>query len=162
VRTDRMFVWLMPIQWVAGLAIALWLYRAVAVACRAIDPHVWTALFLGGAITVWPLSARWNGRSGGDAADDRNRQMAMSALLIHLCGDGSRRTSISSARWRSWRFTGSAVLVTASVWLRSTALRGHVFPDVDLWAPGPAPTGRWNMSVDAFEDTFLMLSIRRR
>src|ERR1700687_3043307 len=55
-QTDRMFAILMAIQWVAGSAGAYWISpKAGAGQSAHIHPHVWAALFLGGAICLFPM-----------------------------------------------------------------------------------------------------------
>src|SRR6185295_3479160 len=50
-RSDRLLAVLMAIQWLAGIAAALWISpRAWSGATSRVHLHVWAALFLGGAI----------------------------------------------------------------------------------------------------------------
>ena len=58
-RTDRMFVYLMVGQWLAGIGFALWV-SPVAWSGRDSQTHVhvWSAIFLGGAISLFPGAAR--------------------------------------------------------------------------------------------------------
>src|SRR5256885_1514622 len=87
-RTDRMFAALMTLQWLAGVAAALWVSpKAWEGMVSHIHPHVWAAVFLGGAISSLPiflavirpghLTTRYTVAVG---------QMLMGALLIHLTG----------------------------------------------------------------------------
>ena len=49
-RTDRSFACLMACQWVAGVAAAQWISpRTWAGTASQTHPHVWAAIFLGGA-----------------------------------------------------------------------------------------------------------------
>jgi two-component system sensor histidine kinase HydH len=87
-RTDRMFRILMLIQWLAAIAIS-GLFSPLAWAGRDSAPHVhvYAAVFLGGAITLFPMFvvqrhpgtvlSRWTLACG---------QMMWSALFIHLTG----------------------------------------------------------------------------
>jgi two-component system sensor histidine kinase HydH len=87
-RTDRMFRILMLIQWLAAMAISA-LFSPLAWAGRDFAPHlhVYAAVFLGGAITLFPMFvvrrypgtvlSRWTLACG---------QMMWSALFIHLTG----------------------------------------------------------------------------
>jgi hypothetical protein len=166
VRTDRMFVWLMPIQWVAGLVIALWLYRGGwPWHAGAIDPHIWTALFLGGAITLWPVfcALEWPGVEVTRQMIAIG-QMAMSALLIHLCG-GRIETHFhifGSLAFLAF-YRDRRVLATASVVIAiDSFVRGMYFPMSIFGAPGPsAYRAMEHVGWMLFEDTFLMLSIRQ-
>src|SRR6266478_4762554 len=55
-RTDRMFAWLMLFQWVAGIAAALWISpRTWIGATSQTHMHVWAAIFIGGAISGFPV-----------------------------------------------------------------------------------------------------------
>jgi PAS domain S-box-containing protein len=87
-QTDRLFMGLMLVQWAFGIAISLWLSpRTWAGAESSIHPHVWAAIFLGGAISTPPVvvALLWPGR-----AVTRHvfavAQMLTSGLLIHLTG----------------------------------------------------------------------------
>src|SRR5882724_3376280 len=55
VQTDRMFAYLMTVQWLAAVFYAFWASpRTWDGTTSSIHPHVWAAIFLGGAITVIP------------------------------------------------------------------------------------------------------------
>src|SRR5882724_11529864 len=55
-RTDRMFAGLMAIQWVFGIIVALAISpRTWNGTTSTIHPHVWAAIFVGGAISVLPI-----------------------------------------------------------------------------------------------------------
>src|ERR1700731_1489408 len=87
-NTDQLFARLMIFQWIAAVAMALlispytWIGQS-----SAIHIHVWAAIFLGGAISFFPigLTRAWPG-----AAITRYviavGQMLMSALLISVTG----------------------------------------------------------------------------
>ncbi|WP_338871692.1 sensor histidine kinase [Myxococcus stipitatus] len=87
-RTDRLFAGLMLAQWAFGILVALFVapygWRGKDGAPHA---HVYAALFLGAALTVFPIAlARWR---PGDAATRHGvalAQMLWSSLLIHLTG----------------------------------------------------------------------------
>src|SRR5688500_14206615 len=56
-RTDRMFAVLMGVQWLAGIAAALWISpKTWAGPNSQTHVHVWLAVFLGGAISLFPIS----------------------------------------------------------------------------------------------------------
>jgi two-component system sensor histidine kinase/response regulator len=87
-RTDRLFAALMIVQWLAGIAAALWISPRTwsGVASRP-HLHVWMAVFLGGAITAYPVALAilrpgWVVTRHVIAVG----QMLTSALLIHLTG----------------------------------------------------------------------------
>jgi hypothetical protein len=62
-RTDRMFGWLMVIQWLAGIVAALWISpKAWEGQYSHTHIHVWAALFLGGIISGFPVFMAATGR----------------------------------------------------------------------------------------------------
>src|SRR5262249_13197140 len=87
-HTDRLFGTLMLLQWPAAVAAALWISpRTWAGSTSHVHVHVWTALFLGGALTLYPLLLILT--QPGKASTRHTialGQMSMSALLIHLTG----------------------------------------------------------------------------
>src|SRR5690242_15545131 len=86
--TDRVFLVLMPVQWLAAILLAIWLSPyAWAGKERAVHAHVYAALVLGGAITSLPvwLILRDPGKPITRYAV-ACAQMLWSALLIHLTG----------------------------------------------------------------------------
>lgn len=116
-RTDRLFQWVMLLQWVAGIAAAVVLSpRAWEGAAAHVHVHVWMAVLLGGWLTLLPVTLI-HLRPG--SALTRHTiaisQMLTSALLIHLSG-GRIETHFHIfgslaflAIYRDWR-----TLVTAS------------------------------------------------
>jgi two-component system, sensor histidine kinase and response regulator len=88
VQTDRMFAALMAVQWLSGIAAALWISpQTWAGSSSAPSIHIWAAIVLGGAISAFPIAlailrpgepiTRYTIAVG---------QMLTSALLIHLTG----------------------------------------------------------------------------
>ena len=87
-QTDRLFAGVMAFQWMAGIACALWVSpRAWSGMSSHVHPHVWAAIFLGGAVSSLPIALACL-RPG--RASTRHLiavgQMLTSALLIHLTG----------------------------------------------------------------------------
>src|SRR6185436_12567212 len=87
-RTDRWFAWLMIVQWLFGILLAVvyspygWAGRA-----RSVHEHVYAAVFLGGAIASLPVLLALV--RPGDALTRHViavGQVLYSALLIHLTG----------------------------------------------------------------------------
>jgi PAS domain S-box-containing protein len=87
-RTDLFFARLLVIQWLATIVLALivaprtWQGRTPST-----NIHVWAAIFLGGAISLYPAWLGW--RRPGETATRHimaAAQMLVSALLIHLTG----------------------------------------------------------------------------
>ena len=55
-RTDRMFALLMAIQFVFGIAAAAFISpRTWAGTASQVHPHIWAAVFLGGALSSFPI-----------------------------------------------------------------------------------------------------------
>jgi hypothetical protein len=56
-RTDRLFAILMLVQWAAAIGAALWISpRTWAGEYSQIHIHIWAAVFLGVAITLFPVT----------------------------------------------------------------------------------------------------------
>src|SRR6185436_8309766 len=87
-RTDLFFAKVLVVQWVAMIGLALvvspqtWQGRI-----GSTHMHVWAAIFLGGAISLYPAWLGWK-RPGQTATRHimAASQMLVSALLIHLTG----------------------------------------------------------------------------
>src|SRR5205823_66512 len=145
---------------------ALWVSpKAWAGATSYTHPHVWAALFLGGAISALPillavtrpghLSTRYTVAVG---------QMLMGALLIHLTG-GRIETHFHVfgslaflSFYRDWRVLIPATIVVAADHL----LRGVFWPQ-SVYGVLTASEWRWleHAGWVLFEDTFLLIAIKR-
>src|SRR6266498_1810250 len=65
-RADHLFANLMVLQWLAGIAAALWISPKTWIgASSQMHWHVWAAIFAGGAIISFPVFLAWKqpGRS---------------------------------------------------------------------------------------------------
>jgi PAS domain S-box-containing protein len=161
-RTDRMFVILMPLQWLAAIAIALWLTPKTGIGSASqIHPHLSSALYLGGMISVLPIIL---GLRRPGARSTRYvmaiAQMLMGSLLIHVTG-GRIETHFHVfgslaflSFYRDWRLLLPATLIVVG----DHALR-------DLWWPLSiygSMSSEWRTLDHAawivFEDIFLALS----
>src|SRR5258706_16204209 len=118
-QTSRLFTILMLVQWVAGIAAALWISpRAWTGATSQVHMHVWLAVFLGGAITSLPVFLTLvRPRDAFTRHTVAVCQMLMSSLLIHLSG-GRIETHFHVfgslaflAFYRDWRAAGTATIV---------------------------------------------------
>jgi signal transduction histidine kinase len=165
-RTDRLFAGLMGFQWIAGIVFALWVsplawYGEVS----RTHVHVWAAIFLGGAICVFP--AILGLLRPGEASTRYTiavAQMLMGALLIHLTG-GRIETHFHVfgslaflAFYRDWRVLIPATIVVALDHL----LRGIFWPQ-SVYGVLVASQWRWleHAAWVVFEDVFLLVSCRR-
>jgi diguanylate cyclase (GGDEF)-like protein len=165
-RTDRMFAALMAIQWVAGVAAALWLSpKTWAGPDSQTHVHVWAAVFLGGAISLFPIALAVV-RPGETSTRYvvATAQVLMSSLLIHLTG-GRIETHFHVfgslafiSFYRDWRVLVPATVVVAA----DHFLRGVFWPESVY---GVLSVGSWRWLEHAgwvlFEDTFLFIAIRR-
>ncbi|HEV3064629.1 MAG TPA: response regulator [Chthoniobacterales bacterium] len=161
-RTDRMFAGLMALQWLAGIGVALWITpRTWIGATSSLHLHVLAAIFLGGAIAVFPILLVFL-RPG--QAITRHviavAQMLASVLLIDLTG-GRVETHFHIfgslaflAFYRDWR-----VLVTATVVVAiDHFLRGTFWPQT-VFGTITSDSSRWieHAGWVLFEDVFLFI-----
>jgi PAS domain S-box-containing protein len=140
-RTDRMFAALMLIQWLAGIAVAVWISPKAWVGSTShIHLHVWAAIFLGALITVLPtLLAMLRPGATSTRYVIAIAQMLMGALLIHLTG-GRIETHFHIfgslaflAFYRDWKVLIPATLVVAT----DHFLRGVFWPQSVYGVLGP-------------------------
>src|SRR6185369_8709948 len=120
-RTDRMFAVLMIVQWLAGIAAAVWISpRAWNGTESRIHIHVWAALFLGTAISMLPvvLALIRPGKTYTRYVIAVG-QMLIGALLIHLSG-GRVETHFHIfgslaflSFYRDWRVLVPATIIVA-------------------------------------------------
>jgi signal transduction histidine kinase len=162
-RTDRIFAVLMPLQWLAGVATALWISPLTWTGTTSrLHPHLIAATLLGGLITAFPVALALC-RPGrlGTRATIATGQMLMSALLIHLMG-GRIETHFHVfgslaflAFYRDWRVFVPATLVVAL----DHIVRGLFWPE-SVFGVLTASPWRWleHAGWVLFEDTFLLIS----
>lgn len=165
-KTDRTFAVLMTLQWLAGIATALWLSpKAWAGLSNHTHPHVWAALFLGGAITAFPVVLAL-ARPGEPLTRYAIAigQMLMGSLLIHLSG-GRIETHFHVfgslaflSFYRDWRVLVPATIIVAA----DHFLRGIFWPE-SVYGVLSVSSWRWleHAGWVAFEDIFLVLACIR-
>ena len=165
-QTDRMFARLMALQWIAGVVFAVWVSPlAWSGTTSQTHVHVWAALILGGAVSLFPMVLVWL-RPG--AAITRytiaTAQMLMGALLIHLTG-GRIETHFHVfgslaflAFYRDWTVLVPATAVVALDHL----LRGIFWPQ-SVYGVLVASEWRWleHAAWVIFEDVFLVMACVR-
>ena len=165
-QTDQLFAKLMLFQWVACIVIALMLSpRTWDGESSQIHVHVWTAIFIGGAISLFPV---WMTRVWPGAVLTRHvvavAQMLMSALLIGLTG-GRIETHfhvfgslVILSFYRDWRVLIPATIVVAL----DHFLRGVYWPYSVYGVLSASP---WRSIEHAgwviFENVFLVISCFR-
>jgi diguanylate cyclase (GGDEF)-like protein len=165
-RTDRMFAVLMLVQWAAGIAAAVWLSpKTWAGSSSQTHIHVWAAVFLGGAISLFPISLAV--LRPGEASTRyviASAQMLMSSLLIHLTG-GRLETHFHVfgslaflSFYRDWRVLVPATVIVAA----DHFLRGMFWPE-SVYGVLAVSNWRWleHAGWVLFEDTFLFIAIGR-
>ena len=165
-NTDRLFARLLFFQWIAGIVIALLIAPLTwAGQSSQIHIHVWAAIFLGGAISIFPI---WLTRVWPGATINRYAiavaQMLMSALLIALTG-GRIETHfhvfgslVILSFYRDWRVLIPATIVVAL----DHFVRGIYWPYSVYGVLTASPL----RSVEhagwvVFEDVFLVISCLR-
>jgi two-component system sensor histidine kinase/response regulator len=165
-NTDKLFARLMLFQWLAGVVMALIIApRTWSGQSSEIHIHVWASIFIGGAITLFPV---WMTRVWPGAAITRHviavAQMLMSALLISLTG-GRIETHfhvfgslVILSFYRDWRVLVPATIVVAL----DHFLRGIYWP---YSVYGVLTASPWRSIEHAgwvvFEDVFLVISCLR-
>ena len=162
-RTDRLFAMLMAIQWMGAVAAAYWVSpHAWEGTAHRIHIHVWSALFLGGAIASLPIyfAIRHPGKEF-TRYTIAVAQMLFSSLLIHTCG-GRIETHFHVfgslaflAIYRDWRVLMAATVVTAADHFG----RGLLYPQ-SIYGVLSVESWRWleHAGWVVFEDFFLLIS----
>lgn len=165
-QTDRLFAMLITLQWIAGIAVAIWLSPLAWEGLQShVHPHVWTAIFLGGLIASLPIKLAVT-RPGETSTRMviAVGQMMQSALLIHLSG-GRIETHFHIfgslaflSFYRDWRVLVPATIVVAL----DHALRGMFWPQ-SIFGIASAEPWRWMEHAGwvIFEDIFLVWSCVR-
>ncbi|HYH64816.1 MAG TPA: PAS domain S-box protein [Urbifossiella sp.] len=165
-RTDRIFAGLLAAQWVAAVALALWVTpQTWAGADARTHPHVLAAVALGFLIVAVPvaLALLRPGRTITRHAVAAG-QMLMSALLIHLTG-GRIETHFHVfgslaflSFYRDWRVILTATAVTAA----DHVVRGALWPE-SAYGTAAGATWRWleHAGWVVFEDVFLVYACVR-
>ena len=161
-----MFAILMPLQWIAGIIAAYWISPLTWNGTTSqTHLHVWSAIFLGGAVTFLPftLTLTQPGRASTRYTVAIG-QMLMGALLIHFTG-GRIETHFHVfgslaflSFYRDWRVLVPATIVVAA----DHFFRGAFWPQS---AYGVLAVSQWRWLEHTgwvlFEDTFLFIAIRR-
>ncbi len=166
VQTDRLFIVLMVLQWLGGIAMALVVSPHTWIgATPYVHLHVWAAVLLGGVISSAPIIMCI---CCPGASSTRHvvavAQAAWSALLIHLSG-GRIETHFHIfgslaflAFYRDWR-----VLFTASVVVAIDHLTRGIWWPLSAYGVSMQSPFRWveHAAWVVFENIFLVLSCLR-
>src|SRR5712692_9652030 len=165
-NTDKLLARLMLVQWLAGVLAALFISpRTWAGQSSQIHIHVWAAIFIGGAISLFPI---WMAQAWPGATITRHvmavAQVLMSALLIDLTG-GRIETHfhvfgslVILSFYRDWRVLIPATIVVGL----DHFVRGVYWP---YSVYGVLTASPWRSIEHAawvtFEDIFLVISCLR-
>ena len=164
--TDRMFAVLMPVQWLAGIAAALWIAPRTWIGTTSeTHVHVWAAIVVGGVINLLPVTLALK-KPGATITrySIATGQMMMSALLIYLTG-GRIETHFHVfgslaflAFYRDWRVLLPATFVVVA----DHFLRGVFWPE-SVYGVLAASEWRWleHAGWVLFEDAVLFVAIKR-
>jgi two-component system sensor histidine kinase HydH len=164
-RVDRMFLYLMGGQWVFGILVAL-LYSPYGWEGkqRAIHLHVYIAVFLGGALSLFPMLLAWR-RPGWVVTRHviAVSQMLWSALLIHLTG-GRIETHFhvfGSLAFLAFYLDWPVLISASAVVVIDHLTRGVLWPESVYGIANP----EWWRFLEhafwvAFEDLFLLIACR--
>ena len=165
-QTDRLFAGLMIVQWIAGVAAAYWISpRTWSGTSSQTHLHVWAALYLGGLITLLPVTLALT-RPGRTSTRYvvATCQVLMSTLLIHFTG-GRIETHfhvfaslVFISFYRDWRVLVPATIVVAV----DHFLRGVYWPE-SVFGVVTASHWRWleHAGWVLFEDAFLVSACLR-
>jgi len=162
--TDRMFASLMVLQWIGAIVAALVITPRTWVGeFNATHIHVWAAIFLGGAITLVPVTLAF--QCPGQVITRHVigiGQMLMSALLIHLTG-GRIETHFHVfgslaflAFYRDWK-----VLISASAVVAIDHFARGMFWPQSVYGIAVVQPWRWveHAGWVVFEDVFLIIAV---
>ena len=163
---DHFFFWLMIIQFVGLLATATWISPMTWAGTQSyVHQHIWAALLIGGAVTLYPAFMAW--RYPGAFATRLSvaiGQMLVSALLIHFTGGRIEAhfhifgSLAFLAIYRDWRLIIVATVVTAVDHVGRSVLWPQSLFGVDQWSILRAlEHAGWVI----FEDVVLLISIRQ-
>jgi two-component system, sensor histidine kinase and response regulator len=165
-QTDRLFAGLLAFQWMAAIAVALWISPLTwSGATSWTHPHVWAALLLGGLFVSLPIMLAL--QHPGHAATRHViavSQMLMGALLIHLTG-GRIETHFHVfgslaflAFYRDWRVLVTATLVAGIDHLA----RGLFWPQSIFGTLAVSVYRSWeHVGWVVFEDVFLIWACQK-
>jgi two-component system sensor histidine kinase/response regulator len=169
IRIDRLFAWLLGVEWIALVATASLLSpRTWTGNESSVHPHVWMSLLLGTLVVSLPLAAAivYPGRPLTRHVIAVG-QLVMTGIFIHVCGGRIETHFLIFGSlaflgfYRDWRVLVTASLVTAS----DHFLRGIFFPEsiygvsaVSLWRT--VEHVAWVLFADVFLITSCVQSTR--
>jgi PAS domain S-box-containing protein len=171
-RTDRMFLWLLPVQWLAGIVTALWSTPGVWNGSLTDLPTllsqaslVGKAFVLGGAITSLPVYVAF--KYPGSTLTRQEiaiGQGLISSLLIHVSGGHfEMRYAVFASLAFLAMYRDITVLLLASLISATDHILGCFFWPKSLY--GVLHVGHWawtnHVAMMAFENVLLALAIHK-
>jgi PAS domain S-box-containing protein len=165
-RTDRMFLWLLLLQWLAGIVTALWATPAVWNGSLShLPPLVWKAFLLGGAITSLPVYVAF--KYPGSVLTRQEvaiGQGLITSLLIHVSGGHfeMRYVVFASLAFLAM-YRDVTVLLLASLITAVDHILGCFFWPKSLYGFLHVAPWAWvhHVSMVAFENVLLALAVRK-
>jgi PAS domain S-box-containing protein len=165
-RTDRMFLWLLLLQWLAGIVTALWATPAVWNGSLShLPPLVWKAFLLGGAITSLPVYVAF--KYPGSVLTRQEiaiGQGLITSLLIHVSGGHfeMRYVVFASLAFLAM-YRDVTVLLLASLITAVDHILGCFFWPKSLYGFLHVAPWAWvhHVSMVALENVLLALAVRK-
>jgi len=162
-HTDRMFLWLLLLQWLVALATPLWASAGPwNGSLMRLPPLLWKAFLLGGAIIALPILVAV--RHPGSTLTRHEiaiGQGLLSALLIHLGGGHSEMHAVmfASLAFLAMYRDPTVVLLASFIGVVDHVLRSYSLSH----AGATVHLVRWGWFIDptfiVFEDVLLLLAI---
>ncbi|HSE40373.1 MAG TPA: response regulator [Acidobacteriota bacterium] len=164
-RTDRLFCYVMVVQWLAGIAIALFVSPKIWHLTSNIQVNVWSAIVLGGIVCALPIFAALS--SPGTSFSRSSiaiGQAFVSALFIHLTGGRiESHFHIFGSLVLLSLYRDPKVLLTASIAATvDHIVRGSYWPG-SIYGTTASDPWKWLEFVGwlIFANTFLLLAIHQ-
>ena len=165
-RTDRMFLWLLLLQWLAGVVTALWSTPSVwNGSLTHLPPLVWKAFLLGGAITSLPIYVAF--KYPGSMLTRQEiaiGQGLVTLLLIHVSGGHfeMRYVVFASLAFLAM-YRDIKVILLASLITAVDHILGCFFWPKSLYGFVTVAPWAWihHVSMVAFENLLLALAVRK-
>jgi PAS domain S-box-containing protein len=165
-RTDRMFLWLLLLQWLAAVVTALWSTPAVWNGSLShLPPLVWKAFLLGAAITSLPIYVAF--KYPGSMLTRQEiaiGQGLVTSLLIHVSGGHfeMRYVVFASLAFLAM-YRDITVILLASLITTVDHVLGCYFWPKSLYGFVTVAPWAWvhHVSMVALENLFLGLAIRK-
>jgi PAS domain S-box-containing protein len=165
-RTDRMFLWLLLLQWLAGVVTALWSTPAVwNGSLSGLPPLVYKAFLLGAAITSLPIYVAF--KYPGSTLTRQEIAIGeglITSLLIHVSGGHfEMRYAVFASLAFLAMYRDFTVLLLASLITSVDHILGCFFWPKSLYGFVHVAPFAWiqHVSMVAFENVLLALAVKK-